>query len=198
MRVKPKTVCDENILNEIITFLNGCDFLIDDIYRAGFLEFKNYLIKYYFSPGSPFNPGNFDYYNSILMEGYMTTSTNCLESLNRQLKDLSGSGYLSFNRTCGIIKEFKVHFIQMHEEKIVNDQMNKRKKRALDRENLLKDILDNFYDSPYEKQLSSTISTAYEIGNISRILNISSAAFTSNISPVITTEEELADITLNL
>ena len=86
----------------------------------------------------------------------------------------------------------------MHEEKIVNDQMNKRKKRALDRENLLKDILDNFYDSPYEKQLSSTISTAYEIGNISRILNISSAAFTLNISPVITTEEELADITLNL
>jgi hypothetical protein len=49
------------------------------------------------------------------------------------------------------VKEFKVHFIQMHEEKIVNDQMNKRKKGALDRENLLKDILDNFYDSPYEK-----------------------------------------------
>ena len=123
-----------------------------------FLEFKQYLIKYYLSPGSPFNPGNFDYYNSILMEGYMTTSTNCLESLNRQLKDLSGSGYLSFNRTCGIIKDFKVHYIQMHEEKIVNDQMNKRKKRALNRENMLKDILDNFYDLPYGKQLSSTIS----------------------------------------
>ena len=151
-------LCDENILNEIITFLNGCDFLIDDIYRAGFLEFKHYLIKYYLSPGSPFNPGNFDYYNSILMEGYMTTSTNCLESLNRQLKDLSGSGYLSFNRTCGIIKDFKVHFIQMHEKKIVNDQINKRKKRALNRENMLKDILDNFYDLPYGKQLSSTIS----------------------------------------
>ena len=86
----------------------------------------------------------------------------------------------------------------MHEEKIVNDQMNKRKKRALNRENMLKDILDNFYDSPYEKQLSSTISTAYEIGNISTILKISSATFTSNISPVITTEEELENITLNL
>ena len=46
-------LCDENILNEIITFLNGCDFLIDDIYRAGFLEFKHYLIKYYLSRGSP-------------------------------------------------------------------------------------------------------------------------------------------------
>jgi hypothetical protein len=41
--------------------------------------------------------------------------------------------------------------------------------------------------SPNEKQLSSTISTAYEMGNISKILKISSAAFTSNISPVITT-----------
>jgi hypothetical protein len=88
-RINPKflsgslflNLCDENILNEIITFLNGCDFLIDDIYRAGFLELKHYLIEYYLSPGSPFNPGNFDYYNSILMEGYMTTSTNCLESL---------------------------------------------------------------------------------------------------------------------
>jgi hypothetical protein len=44
---------DENILNEIITFLNGCDFLIDDIHvhRAGFLEFKHYLIEFYLSPG---------------------------------------------------------------------------------------------------------------------------------------------------
>ena len=30
----------------------------------------------------------------------------------------------------------------------------------LNRENMLKDILDNFYDLPYEKQLSSTIRVA--------------------------------------
>ena len=27
---------------------------------------------------------NFNYYNSIISEGYMTSSTNCLESLNRR------------------------------------------------------------------------------------------------------------------
>jgi hypothetical protein len=42
------------------------------------------------------------------------------------------------------------------------------------------------------------MSTTYEIGNITTILKISSAAFTLNILPVITTDEELANITLNL
>ena len=120
-------LCDENILNVIITFLHDCHFLIDENLRPGFSEFKNYLLKYYFSAASPSNPGNFDYYYSILMEGYMTSSTNCLESLNIQLIYLSGSGFLAFNRTCGVIKDFKVHFMQLHEEKIVNDQINKRK-----------------------------------------------------------------------
>ena len=61
----------------------------------------------------------------------MTTSTNCLESLNRRLKERTGQGFLSFNKVCSVIKDLKVHYIQLHEEQIVNDRMNKRKKLPL-------------------------------------------------------------------
>ena len=61
-------------------------------------DFYSYLRKFYFSENSPFNPGNYDFYNAIIFEGNMTTSTNCLESLNRVLKELSGTGFLPFAR----------------------------------------------------------------------------------------------------
>jgi hypothetical protein len=61
-----------------------------------FSEFYSYLSKFYFSENSPFNPGNYDFYNSIIFQGNMTKSTNCLESLNKVLKDLSGTGFLHF------------------------------------------------------------------------------------------------------
>ena len=87
---------------------------------------------------------NIDYYNSILMEGYMTTSTNCLESLNRQLKDLSGSGYLSFNRTCGIIKDFKVHYFQ-------NDCVNQIDKLRFVRKLFFFNLIFNKYKRTQDK-----------------------------------------------
>jgi hypothetical protein len=38
---------------------------------------------------------------------------------------------------------------------------------------MLNEFLTHFYDLPYEKQLRSTITTAYEIGNISTVLRLS-------------------------
>ena len=77
-------LCDEEIFNKIVEFLYGSIFMIPEQYKIEYLNFVNYLVKFFFSASSPFNPGNFNYYNSIISEGYMTSSTNCLESLNRR------------------------------------------------------------------------------------------------------------------
>ena len=155
------------------------------------------LVKFYFSESSPFNPGNFNYYNSIISEGYMTSSTNCLESLNRRLKEKSGQGFLSFNKACSVIKEFKVHYIQAHEKNIVNDRFNKRKKTTIDRENHLSKILNTFYDLDYDTQKESTVTTAFEIGNISSLIRASNSVFNSTINAVVTSEAELESIVLS-
>jgi hypothetical protein len=148
---------DDQILSEIVDFLFGCQFMVPEKFQIRYLVFVNYLVKFYFSSNSPFNPGNFNYYNAIISKGYMKTSTNCLESLNRRLKERTGQGFLSFNKVCSVIKDFKVHYIQLHEEKIVNDRMNKRKKTTLARENQLSKTLNSFYDLPYDLQQNLTV-----------------------------------------
>ena len=190
-------LCDDQILKEIVDFLYGSVFMIPEQYKTGYLNFVNYLVKFYFSESSPFNPGNFNYYNSIISEGYMTSSTNCLESLNRRLKEKSGQGFLSFNKACSVIKEFKVHYIQAHEENIVNDRLNKRKKTTIDRENHLSKILNTFYDLDYDTQKESTVTTAFEIGNISSLIRASNSVFNSTINAVVTSEAELESIVLS-
>ena len=90
-----------------------------------------------------------------------------------------------------------MHYIQLHEEQIVNDRMNKRKKTTLARENQLSKNLNSFYDLPYDLQQNLTVKTAFEIGNISTVIRLSNSVFNSFVNPVITTEEELVNITLS-
>ena len=142
---------------KLLIFYLGVNSWCPKKFKIGYLVFVNYLVTFYFSSNSPFNPGNFNYYNAIISKGYMKTSTNCLESLNRRLKERTGQGFLSFNKVCSVIKDFKVHYIQLHEEQIVNDRMNKRKKTTLARENQLSKNLNSFYDLPYDLQQNLTV-----------------------------------------
>ena len=96
-----------------------------------------------------------------------------------------------------MIKEFKVHYLQSHEEKIVNDRLNKRKKNTIDRENHLSKILNSFYDLDYDTQKNSTVTTAFEIGNISSLIRVSNSVFNYTINAVVTTEAELETIALS-
>ena len=75
--------------------------------------------------------------------------------------------------------------------------MNKRKKTTLARENQLSKNLNSFYDLPYDLQQNLTVKTAFEIGNISTVIRLSNSVFNSFVNPVITTEEELVNITLS-
>ena len=75
------------ILKIVKNYLKDQIKLLNNDKGQKFSEFYSYLNKFYFSENSPFNPGNYDFYNSIIFQGNMTTSTNCLESLNRVLKN---------------------------------------------------------------------------------------------------------------
>ena len=57
--------------------------------------------------------------------------------------------------------------------------------------------LNSFYDLPYNLQQNLTVKTAFEIGNISTVIRLSNSVFNSFVNPVITTEEELVNITLS-
>ena len=57
--------------------------------------------------------------------------------------------------------------------------------------------LNSFYDLPYDLQQNLTVKTAFEIGNISTVIRLSNSVFNSFVNPVITTEEELVNITLS-
>jgi hypothetical protein len=51
------------------------------------------------------------------------------------------------------------------------------------------------YFTRFEQNL--TVKTAFEIGNILTVIRLSNSVFNSFVNPVITTEEELVNITLS-
>ena len=96
-------------------------------------------------------------------------STNCLESINRQLKAASGSGPLPTKSAFRVIRQFKTEFNQKHEEAMVNNNMNRRRSAVVMRENALGEILDQYNFLSTEEQLESVIETAYEIGSLGKM-----------------------------
>ena len=123
----------------------------------------------------------------------MTTSTNCLESLNRVLKNLSGTGFLPFARICKVIKKFKENALKNHANYTLNDNIRKRKSIVLQREEKLHEILNDFHNLEYEVQINSVIDFAFKIGNMKNILSISNSVENSSVRPVVTTESELEE-----
>ena len=187
------------ILKIVKNYLKDQIKLLNNDKGQKFSEFYSYLNKFYFSENSPFNPGNYDFYNSIIFQGNMTTSTNCLESLNRVLKELSGTGFLRFSKICKVLKTFKENALKNHANYTLNDNVRKRKSIVLDREEKLQEILYEFHELDYDIQLESVIDYAYTIGNIKNNLAASKSIENSSniIRPVVTTEQELSDNTLN-
>ena len=60
-------------------------------------------------------------------------------------------------------------FMAKHEEAMVNNNMNRRKSKVIERETALGDLLENYNNLSYEEQIESVIETAYEIGNLGRM-----------------------------
>ena len=98
-----------------------------------FQNFVDYLNKYFLNQNAIFSPENFDFFDAIVMQGYCTTSTNCLESINKQLKSSAGAGLLTLNSTCRVIKDFKVTYLKLHERCIVKGKLNRKRPSPMQR-----------------------------------------------------------------
>ena len=115
------------IISELrIFFLNQKEKL-DENLKNYFQVFLDYLDKFFFRSDAIFNPSLFDFFDAIVMRGYCTTSTNCLETINKQLKSAAGAGLLTLNSTCRVIKELKISYLKLHERCIFKGSLNRKR-----------------------------------------------------------------------
>ena len=116
-----------------------------------------------------FAVGFYPYYDMIISSGYFSSSTNALESINRQLKIATGAGFLNLEKSCRVLRDFKTNYLLLHEDRVRNDNLNWRRKEVLNREKKLELILENFNNLDEESQIASTIQIALSIGSIDKL-----------------------------
>jgi len=117
-----------------------------------------------------FNPGYYQYFDSIL-DGNTVTSTNCLERINRTLKDAAAGGYLPLGRVCRVLQTWKHHYMREHEERVVGDNLHRRRSTTVAREVMLTEILTKFYELDCFSQFEQVIPTCLKIGSINKIIS---------------------------
>ena len=107
--------------------------------KNGYKKFLKYLGDYYFNDSASFNPGYYQYFDSIL-NGNMVTSTNCLERINRNLKDAAAGGFLPLGRVCRVLQTWKHHYMSEHEDRVIGDNLHRRRSTTVSREIILTKI----------------------------------------------------------
>ena len=159
-----------------------------------FQNFVDYLNKYFLNQNAIFSPENFDFFDAIVMQGYCTTSTNCLESIDKQLKSSAGAGLLTLNSTCRVIKDFKVTYLKLHERCIVKGKLNRKRPSPMQREQNLSEILTNFSDLDKEAQIQNVVKTCHTIGNLTKTIKTSNILNRqTNIFPVVSADSDTDD-----
>ena len=139
----------------------------------------------------------------ITSSGNFSSSTNALESINRQLKIATGAGFLNLEKSCRVLRDFKTNYLLLHEDRVRNDNLNRGRKRVLNREKQLESFLQTFYELTEEAQIASTVQTALSIGSIDKFVNLSQNLISAHFRPVITSEDDLnqtefANLTVDL
>ena len=99
----------------------------------------------------------------------MVTTTNAIERINLNLKKMAGQGYLPQEKAFMKIRDLKHHYIKQHEDRAVNNNLNRRKSCVIDREEKLHAILTNYYDLSTAQQMETVIDTAFEIGSLRKV-----------------------------
>ena len=74
-------------------------------------------------------------------------------------------------RICRTLKTFKHFYLSEHEERVVNNNLHRRRAITLAREEALVTLLDRFYQLGRDEQLSSVIKTCFDIGSISKVVS---------------------------
>ena len=133
---------------------------------------------WFFNENATFNPGFFQYFNSIIFTGNFVTSTNCLKRINLALKDTAAGGHMPLSRICRVLKKFKHSYLLDHEERVHNNNLHKRRSTTIQREDMLCDILEKFHNLPYFEQLESVPNFAAKNGNIGKMISKSDTLIT--------------------
>jgi len=107
-----------------------------------------YLIKHYFSETAQFNSKYWSYYSDLNLTCEFNTTTNAAESINKRLKVLCGSGFLPFKSAWQKIHNFKNYYLQEYQTKGRGDNVNARRRKTIDRETNIIDMVRE-YDDQY-------------------------------------------------
>ena len=104
-----------------------------------FNEFIQYLEKNYFSNKSKKITAAYpnylwNYYADIRDFGDFNTTSNAAEVVNRKLKNHCTTGVINFHKACSTLQKFKTDYIIDKERAVGQGNLNKRKRKTLNRE----------------------------------------------------------------
>ena len=106
-----------------------------------------YLVPNYFDPvKAKFHYSLWNYYARVLHSGENTTSTNCIESINRKLKNKAGAGRLTFHSACNVIKNFKSEFCRDYEFRVSEGNFLSQRNSVNERAQNIVQTVYNFED----------------------------------------------------
>ena len=129
---------------------------------------KKYLMKNYFSNSALFNPNFWSYYYDINILAKFDTTTNTSETINKRLKVLTGTGFLPFKRACQKLHTFKINYLVDYETKVRNDNLNSRRRRTINRENVLLGLVHKYHNFNFMEQsdLNTNVNHCFQLGSV--------------------------------
>ena len=122
-------------------------------FKKKFKQFISYLCTNYLNENCRFPHSWWNYHGSLSQSDFCLT-TNSLENLNGRLKTKVGVGYLSRAKAYKKLKEFHVEYISKYTAQVTKNRMPLIRKKYLDREKKLKELLNEFHDLTFEDQMS--------------------------------------------
>ena len=105
-------------MTEIRNYLAAAVNFLPDGKKPGYLKFIGYLDQWFFNDDATFNPGYYQYFDAIVFTGNYKVSTNCLERVNKTVKDMAAGGNLPLSRACRVLIEVKQRYLSDKFERV--------------------------------------------------------------------------------
>ena len=88
---------------------------------------------------------------------------------------------MPLGRVCRVLVKFKEGYLTDYEDRVVCNNLIRRKSHVLLREETLGDILGKFYQEPKFSQIENVIQTALKIGSIEQLIKKTNSMVSSEI-----------------
>ena len=187
---------NSKIRDKIISYMYEEAEKMDKKLKEKIIEFlEHYLLLYYFNPSATFSYHLFNYFDQITMYNNHQSSTNSIESINKKLKKKAGTGWITFNAAMEHLHDFKMDYRSDYIRQVVGNELNKRRKSTVEKEQLIAMSLGRYNLTSEEQQLEDVIKLCHYIGELNEknVIGQFESQFQSDIADLDDTDELVFD-----